>query len=218
MMVNDRIGDCTCAAAGHMIQSWSANAAGAEGEIVPTDDQVVAAYSAISGYDPQTGANDNGAAELDVLNFWRQTGIAGNQLTAFAAVDWTNVDQVRQAIHLFGGLYLGLNMPRSAEDQTDSGEPWEVGPRLFNPIVGGHAVPAVAYSPQYLTVITWGQKQLMSWDFLGRYCEEAYALVDPAWVSNRTLPWWGWLFGQPEVSPGGFNLDQLIADLTALSI
>ena len=58
MMANNAIGDCTTAAAGHMIMEWTANAGT---EIVPSDTDIIAAYSAISGYDPQTGANDNGA-------------------------------------------------------------------------------------------------------------------------------------------------------------
>jgi hypothetical protein len=77
MMDNDQIGDCTCAAAGHLIMEWTANAG--KKMVTPTDKQIVAAYSAITGYNPATGANDNGANEIDVLNYWRQTGIAGHK-------------------------------------------------------------------------------------------------------------------------------------------
>lgn len=77
MMDNDQIGDCTCAAAGHLIMEWTANSG--QKMATPTDQQIVAAYSAITGYNPVTGANDNGAIEVDVLNYWRQTGIAGAQ-------------------------------------------------------------------------------------------------------------------------------------------
>src|SRR5579863_10642044 len=61
MMDNDQIGDCTCAAAGHLIMEWTANAG--KKMVTPTDKQIVAAYSAITGYNPTTGANDNGANE-----------------------------------------------------------------------------------------------------------------------------------------------------------
>ncbi len=74
MMDNDQLGDCTCAAAGHLIMEWTANAG--KKMVTPTDKQIVAAYSAVTGYNPVTGANDNGANEVDVLNYWRQTGIA----------------------------------------------------------------------------------------------------------------------------------------------
>ncbi len=201
MMLNDRIGDCTCAAAGHLIQCWTANAA--ERATVPTDDEVVTAYSAVAHYDPATGANDNGAVELDVLNFWRQIGIAGNRLAAYTAVDPTNADHIRQAIWLFGGLYLGLVLPQSAEQQTVSGKPWIS--VWYSPIVGGHAVPAVGYDDQYVNVVTWGQVQLVAWEFLTRHCEEAYALVDQDWIRRAGT------------SPSGFDMASLEADLAEVT-
>ena len=69
MMDNDQIGDCTCAAAGHLIMEWTANAK--KKMVTPTDKQIVAAYSAITGYNPVTGAN-----------YWRQTGIAKHKIGA----------------------------------------------------------------------------------------------------------------------------------------
>jgi hypothetical protein len=85
MMDNAQIGDCTCAAAGHLMMEWTANA---QSKIfTPSDAQIIAAYSAITGYNPKTGANDNGAQEVDVLNYWRQTGIAGHKIQAFMALE-----------------------------------------------------------------------------------------------------------------------------------
>jgi hypothetical protein len=199
MMRNDTIGDCTCAAAGHLIQCWSTNAGA---PTVPTDDQVVVAYSAITGYDPATGTNDNGAAELDVLNYWRHTGIAGNKLSSYVAVDPTRPQEVCDAIWLFGGVYLGLEMPESAEQQTAAGRPWTT--VWYSPIIGGQAVPAVGYDPQYLKVITWGQVQLVGWEFLARRCDEAYALLNSDWISSRGT------------SPSGFDLKTLESDLASL--
>jgi hypothetical protein len=213
MMGNDRIGDCTCAAAGHLIQSWSSNADGTA--TAPTEDQVINAYASITGYDPKTGSGDNGASELDVLNYWRTTGIAGNRISGFVEIDPMNSDHVRQAVLLFGGAYLGIDMPRSAEDQFEAGQPWAPD-GWFDPIVGGHAVPIVGYDAQHLKVITWGRVQLMTWDFLGRYCEEAYCILDPCWLSTRTLAWYERPFGDA-LSPGGFNLAQLRVDLAALA-
>lgn len=41
MMENDQIGDCTCAAAGHLLMEWTANAK--KKMFTPTDKQIVAA-------------------------------------------------------------------------------------------------------------------------------------------------------------------------------
>ena len=34
------------------------------------------------------------------------------------------------------------------------------------------------YDPFGPTCVTWGKKQPMSWKFFGKYCDEAYAVID----------------------------------------
>jgi len=180
MMGNDKIGLCTCAALGHMLQAESA-ALGSE-YTVP-DATVIAAYSAITGYDPETGANDNGAVELDVLNWFRQNGFGGKSLLAYAAVNPLNHDHSKLTIWQFCGAYIGLALPVSAQEQLDDGRPWDVvrGPNGIAGSWGGHAVPVIGYDDKYVTCVTWGQLQKMTWAFWDKYCEEAYALLTSDW-------------------------------------
>lgn len=113
------------------IQEWTAYASD---EVVPTDDEIIKAYSAITGYDPLTGVNDNGAVEIDVLNHWRRTGIAGRTIRAYVAVEPGNHDHVKDAVELFGNCYIGVGLPISAQRQrvwsvppggpVGDGEPW----------------------------------------------------------------------------------------------
>ncbi len=119
MFANDTIGDCTAAAAAHMIQCWTANASDA---FTPTDAQVIAAYSATGHYIVGDAATDQGAVELDVLNFWRQQGIAGHKIDAYVSFSPQNFEHTRQAINLFGGIYIGLALPLSAQNQ----DVWDV--------------------------------------------------------------------------------------------
>jgi hypothetical protein len=203
MMANDHLGDCTIATAGHLLLSWPACTAGQPPAIA--DDAIVAAYSAVSGYDPATEANDNGCVVVDVLEYWRTTGIAGNKIGGYVRVDPANWTHVEQAIHLFGGLYLGVNLPRAAQDQTEQGSTWTVPGVWSGWILGGHAVPVVAYSPQYLWCVTWGQLQAMTWDWFTRYTEEAYAIVDAAWI------------GPDGKAPSGLDFSTLTADLQGVA-
>src|SRR5260370_19964787 len=113
MMDNDQIGDCTCAAAGHLIMEWTANAG--KKMVTPSDKQIVAAYSAITGYNPTTGANDNGAVGIDVLNFWRQSRIAGHKIAAYMALEPTNHNHIMDSVFIFEGCYIGLQLPNSAQ-------------------------------------------------------------------------------------------------------
>ncbi len=207
MMDNDQLGDCTCAAAGHLIMEWTANAG--KKMVTPTDKQIVAAYSAITGYNPGTGANDNGAVEIDVLNYWRQSGIAAHKIGAYVALEPSNHIHIMDSVYIFEGCYIGLQLPVSAQAQVQNHQPWSVPPG--GPTGdgkpgswGGHAVPVVAYDARGVTVVTWGALQAMTWSFWEAYCDEAYAIISPDYLNDK------------QESPAGFNMQQLQADLADL--
>ena len=52
MFLNDSLGDCVIAAMAHMIMQWSYYASGGSGMYTPTDQQVLAAYEILGGYQP----------------------------------------------------------------------------------------------------------------------------------------------------------------------
>src|ERR1039458_9980935 len=83
-LMNATIGLCTGAAALHLDMTWTANASTV---FVPTDQQSVAEYSALTGYDPKDPNSDTGAVELNVLNRWRTVGIAGRKIIGFMSID-----------------------------------------------------------------------------------------------------------------------------------
>ena len=216
MMKNDSVGDCTCAGAGHAIQIWTYNANYGQAVTIP-DAEVLKAYTAITaeenngqGYNPQTGANDNGCVEIDVLNYWRQTGIGGHKIDAYAFVNPFHPQMIREAIMLFGGVYIGLSLPITAQDQIDQGVPWSVprtGPtgNAAPGSWGGHCVFIDSYDPKYLTCVTWGALQKMTWNFWYCYCDEAYAIISKDFIE------------QSGKSPSGFDMAALTADLTAVT-
>ncbi|HEX4148120.1 MAG TPA: hypothetical protein VHY20_03995, partial [Pirellulales bacterium] len=207
MMLNDQLGDCAIAGPGHQIEAWTANAGA---EFTPTDDQILAAYSAVSGYDPQTGTGDNGCVELDVLNYWRTTGIAGHTIGAFVALEPRSRQQIMEGVWLFGGIYIGLALPLSAQNQqvwSAPVAPWlaQMLPQYQPGSWGGHAVYVVDYDQHGLTCVTWGTLQRMTWAFLETYCEEAWGIVSQDWIDGA---------GQ---APSGFDLAALTADLQAVT-
>jgi hypothetical protein len=204
MMDNDQIGDCTVAAAGHLLMEWTANAG--RKMFTPSNHQIVGAYSAITGYNPKTGANDNGAVEIDVLNYWRQTGIAGHKVGAYVALEPSNHNHIMEAVYIFEGCYIGLQLPISAQAQVQNHQPWSVPPGGATGdgkpgSWGGHAAPIVGYDARGLTCVTWGALQTMTWTFWAAYCDEAYAIISSDYLNDR------------KETPEGFNLQQLEADL-----
>lgn len=187
MMHNDTLCDCTCAGAAHLIECWSLNASGAENMI--QDNDVLNAYIALTGYNPQTGANDNGAPEIDALNYWRHNGIAGHKILAYASIDLKDPETIKQNIYLFGGIYIGLLLPNSingqdiwdvpSEGMTGDGKPDSL---------GGHCVIVLAYDDEGLTAITWGAAKKMTWAFWKAYCDEAYAIISPDFFKSNIDP------------------------------
>ena len=206
MLANDVVGDCTVATFGHAAQVWSANN---RREWRPSDADVLAAYSAVSGYDPSQPQSDAGAALLDVLKYMRKVGLAGHRIGAFAQVDPQHQAMVTAAIYLFGGVAVGLNLPRTAQAQVGTlwdvpwyGARWSGAPGSW----GGHAV----FGPDYARqpgpgFATWGEWQLATWRFVRKYCDECYAILAPDWVRPGRL------------APSGFNLTALQADLAAVT-
>jgi hypothetical protein len=193
MLGNDQYGDCTFAGAAHLSQCWADNAGR---PFVPDDRAVVAEYLSF------TGGEDTGCVELDVLKRWRVDGIVGHKIGAFAALDHGEREHLMQATYLFGGTYLGVAMPLSAQDQAI----WDVPPQ--GPIGrgspgswGGHCVVVVAYNPTGPIIVTWGQLVQMTWEFFDTYVDEAYAILAQDFLSDAN------------VAPNGFDLAALAADL-----
>lgn len=202
MYLNDNEGDCTIAGGGHIIEAESAYGQGFTQKV--TDSDVQTAYVAVSGYNPKTGANDNGAVMQDVLSYWRKTGIGGHKILAFAQVDHKNQAALRSAMNTFGSLYIGINFPGSAMDQFNEGKPWDVVKGAT--LEGGHCIHGGAYQVGgNWKVVTWGAVQEMTQAFWDKYVEEAWIVVTPEWLNAN---------GD---SPTGLNLYALGEDLAALT-
>ncbi|HET9168259.1 MAG TPA: hypothetical protein VFN97_02450 [Actinospica sp.] len=167
---NDQYGDCTMAAAAHLIQSW--NAETGEPLPVPADEQVVALYLKL------TDGKDSGLVESQVLKHWMNTGLWGNRIIGYAPVNVHNLDSLKQAIAYFGGVYVGIQVPGNAQDQFRAGLPWTLDPGWQQQkIEGGHAIPLLGYDDQYLYAITWGAVQPIAWDWWSTYGDEAWVIL-----------------------------------------
>jgi hypothetical protein len=185
MMENDTVGDCTEAAKGHAIQVWTFNATGRM--VTVSDSDVLAEYEKNSGYQPGNESTDSGENELTTLTAWRKNGFAGHKLEAFASVPAQDVHEISLAIWLFGGAYIGVELPVTAQSQdtwdvvdTDSGD---ADPGSW----GGHAVFMPWYnftvpSERMYKVISWGKVLGMTDAFRAKYCSEVYALLSKEWL------------------------------------
>ncbi len=200
MDMNDTVGDCTCAAIAHMVMLFTAHTGAM---VTPTDDQVIAVYSAVTGYVPGDQSTDNGAAITDVLAYWQSTGIAGHKILGWAQIGLTP-PQIKLAMYLFGAVDIGFNVPQSAMDQFQTGQNWDV----VSPdggIIGGHSVPLFGAGSAGFDCTTWGANQKLTNAFAAAYVDEGYVVVTQDWINAAS-----------GLAPNQFDLATLQADLAAV--
>jgi hypothetical protein len=209
MMLNDTLGDCTCAAVYHAMQVWSFNA---ESKMVTQPDpDVEKLYIQACGYNPKAGGEGPGGNEQHVLTYWLNTGApigpkgaARQKIAAFVEVDPRNTDDVKRTISDCGVAYIGFNVPQSVQPPGHMPPPvWDYVPSQSN-IIGGHAVVLAGYDANGARVISWGQYYTMTWNFFAHFVDEVYAIADIEWIGSK------------KTTPGGFTLEQLEAQMSAL--
>lgn len=199
MLGNDSVGDCTIAGFYHLRMNMQA-VANAGTPLVVTTAEALADYSAITGYNG-TPATDNGANCIDVLNWYRQK----STIAGYVALDQGNIEQVKIGTYLFGGAYIGFNVPLSMVNQLNSGQDpdWSYSPD--DTASGeGHCVTPVGYGRDGLAVISWGKVYRTSWDFWNAWVDEAFCIVSKDWIKRSG------------VSPTGLDLNGLLADMAQL--
>jgi hypothetical protein len=210
MMLNDTLGDCTCAAFYHALQVWSFNCHN------PIDTQpdkdVELLYEKACGYKPSQGGEGPGGNEQKILTYILRDGApagpSGTQLKkidAFVEVAVSNLNNIKNTIADCGVCYIGFNVPQYIMPPNQNPLPvWDVDPKGDNTIVGGHAVVLAGYNAQGARVISWGQYYTMTWAFFEKFVDEAYALADLDWIAVK------------KKTPGGLSLTQLEAAMKGL--
>ena len=187
---NLKINNCTCAAAGHLIMSWTANLGRLQ---TPTTKSIVKAYTDITGFDPKTDGIGEPVEAIKALKYWRKHGVDNRKIIAYAKLSFKNREQLKQAIYLYGGCYVGLNLPKSAEKQYNESKKWTVPPSGTEGIGEpgswiGHALLITAYTKNELTAITWGKEIVMSLDFWETYVDESYAIFSSDFIRDKHTP------------------------------
>lgn len=199
MLGNDFAGNCVVAGCMHMDMNWSAHTGTPK---TYTTEQAIELYSRLTGFDPQTGANDTGLVVSEFLEFWRTEGMFGSKILGWAQFNHANPIRFNQAEWLFGGVATGIEVPQSAMGQFEAGRAWEV--VSGTPVEGGHFIPGFNYGSKGRKFVTWGKLQAAMNDWLELYMDEAYGVISEAW------------FDTVDVAPNHFNKDTLWADLKKL--
>jgi hypothetical protein len=197
MLLNDSLGDCTCASVAHGCMVFAAMLGV---DITITNIDIEAMYEH-SGWVPGKPETDQGWTLEAAAGFARTIGLLGTaaapkpDIDAYAGVDVQDDEAQQIAMELFGGLSSGMECPRSALEQFQEGKPWTVVPG--SEIAGGHAIwkAKSVLVPKGLQLatsdfvsasvyITWGGLVPADEAFDNEYIDEHLAFVPHDWEAK----------------------------------
>jgi hypothetical protein len=178
MLGNDRYGCCVWAGAAHETKLWAYEGSGKNTWF--RDKDVLADYSACTGFDPKRPETDVGTDMQKAAKYRQDTGIRDaygrlHKIVAYLAIKPSDLELHLDAIWLFGTVGIGFVVPESAMDQNARHEPWTV--VSSSRTLGSHYTPAVNWNGEFLDVVTWGEGQYMSPQFLAKYNDESVAYI-----------------------------------------
>jgi len=134
-------------------------------------------------------------------------GPDGVKVVAFAKVDHTNLAEVKAALAIFGGLWLGIQVLAANQEEFKEGKPWSDVPG--SAIDGGHAILGGGYRTD-IKFITWATETMFAESFWtgvvqgNPLVEEAWAVIWPEHLGTRSFE-------------EGVDQAQLTADYQALT-
>jgi hypothetical protein len=204
MLGNDVARDCVIAAILHFIMSATARTNQAA---TFTTQDAFDLYAAITGWDGVPGSpSDQGTAMTDAMAYMVKTGVKDQQGRLHKWLGWASIKldlaSLRQAIAIFGGILVGTAITQSMMDQFNAGQPWNA--PFSGDVLGGHGIPWLGYGREGQTCITWAKRWQMDLN-APEEMDEAYAPITADFLNAQG------------VSPSGFDLAALQADLKALA-
>jgi hypothetical protein len=205
---NDRVGCCTRTCYGHIVQQRCA-LLGVKCDL--TADDVLKAYQNGTGWDGVPGSeSDRGDQILNALVQLRHVGFRDGQykIRQFGRVNHDDPIEMRAALHLFGSLIVGANLPKAIIRQ---GTRWDVNPPGQRQpdeapgSAGGHAFIITAHQHGRWSGVPWIDKVDLTYAWEDLYIDEAWFVVDDLWVTRTRN------------APSGFDYERLEADVAAIT-
>lgn len=203
MWGNDEYGDCVIAGrCNHILRLERLEQ---RHTIALYDSDAITEYKKLTGCQSPGDENDTGLVVLNAMQEWRNQGMDTDgrsgvrsprnySIYAYGELHPTDHEQIKTAIYALHGVHFGLWLPYAAQKMFRDGiwdyqgqkdEQWQPGSW------GGHLVysKAYGYDVDGVEIITWGTLLKMSWAFIDKYCDEAWAIVDnnDSWRVKQTV-------------------------------
>jgi hypothetical protein len=186
MLGNDVAGDCNAVTWANMRRLVTATLAT---ENYPSQAQVWQFYQTQNPeFDPAGTSDTDGPGSKYDQGMDVQTGLEylhtnggpdGVKAVVFAKVDHTNLGQVKAALAIFGGLWLGIQVLAANQNEFGEGRAWT--DVAGSQIDGGHAILGGGYTSGDIKFITWAKETEFAKSFWNGVVQGT-PLVEEAWV------------------------------------
>lgn len=167
------------------------------------DEDAISEYKKLTGCQQPGDENDTGLVILDAMREWKNDGLETDgrsgirsprtyKIAAYGELDPHDGRQLRTAAYLLHGIHFGFWLPAAAQSMTDNGV-WdyngETGPDWEPGSWGGHCVYSKAFDSTSMEVLTWAMKVKVTDNFIKKYCDECWAVVDSfdSWRTKQTI-------------------------------
>lgn len=135
-----------------------------------------------------TGGQDSGL-DVQATAKWRQTtGILdddGNahKIAAYLELEPGNIQHLFYGVYLFGAVGIGWRLPDIADQQFDSGHPWDFAGQVPG---DGHYTPFVGRRPGLIHVFTWGKRfPVLESNLTPEFVDETIVYVSTESLKNQ---------------------------------
>lgn len=155
---------------------------------------------------PDFPSEDNGMDIQTALNYLvKSGGPDGTKALAFAKVDFTNLDEVKAALSIFGMVWIGINVLDINMTEFNDNQPWDYS--ATSAVDGGHSVVAGGYLGQAnddVRFVTWAAETAFTDSFWSHQVEEAWVVIWPEHLGSKSFQ-------------AGIDQAQLASDYAALT-
>ena len=179
MLGNDQHGDCVAVTWANFRRLVVFMATGQD--VYPGMNQVIDIYKT---QNPNFPDDDNGMDIQTLLEHLVNIG----QVIGFARVDETNVEEVKAALFLYGGLWTGINVLNGNMAQFQANEPFdddgsspEGGHSVLTGGYGAGSAGALSGDEKF---ITWAQETSFTDEFWQNQVNQAWVVIWPEMVSD----------------------------------
>jgi hypothetical protein len=118
-------------------------------------------YSAYSGYNLQTGDNDNGSDLQQVIQWLKDKGLTDENGGAYkigpsVALTPGNLQELWECAYIFENVDPGWQLQAAQEDQFNQGQPWDY--VAGSNVIGGHNAGIVGHPTDHNgRLVTWAK-------------------------------------------------------------